>query len=63
VRKKSGLLYPERAAYRVVLHVLDGNIPAQNVWRGHLSIAGEWAPPALRLLRSALSVVWRESGF
>jgi hypothetical protein len=35
----------------------------QHSWRGQLSIAGHWEAPGLRLVRNAMSVLWREAGF
>jgi putative peptide zinc metalloprotease protein len=62
-REKNGVLYPEHAVYRVVLDA-DAELPATSPsWRGHVAIAGQWEVPALRFLRSAASVVWREAGF
>ncbi len=65
VREKNGVLYPERAQYRVVLKLTDEacTVCRQHSWRGQLSIAGQWEAPGLRLVRNALSVVWREAGF
>ncbi|RTL32167.1 MAG: hypothetical protein EKK49_11355 [Rhodocyclaceae bacterium] len=63
VRERQGLLYPERAVYRVQLKVLDSELPAQHAWRGRVSIAGRWEAPGLRFLRSATNVLWREGGF
>lgn len=62
-REKNGVLYPENAVFRVVLNVA-GALPAeQQEWRGHVTIAGRWEAPALRFLRTAASVAWREAGF
>lgn len=63
VREKAGVLYPERAVYRVVLDVSGDKGSDQHAWRGHLSIAARWEAPGLRFLRTALSVFWREMGF
>ncbi|MNJ99121.1 Peptidase family M50 [compost metagenome] len=63
VREKNGMLYPEHAIYRVVLDS-DEALPASSpAWRGQVSIAGNWEIPALRFLRTAASVAWREAGF
>ncbi|WP_426335896.1 HlyD family efflux transporter periplasmic adaptor subunit [Pseudoduganella sp. R-31] len=63
VREKAGALYPEHAVYRVLL-VADAELPPTNPeWRGHVAIAGQWEAPALRFLRTATSVAWREAGF
>ncbi|MBF8177045.1 MAG: HlyD family efflux transporter periplasmic adaptor subunit [Burkholderiaceae bacterium] len=63
VREKNGSLYPEHAVYRVVLDT-DEALPATSpAWRGRVTIAGNWEIPALRFLRVAASVAWRETGF
>lgn len=63
VREKAGVLYPEHAVYRVVLDV-DAELPTTSpVWRGRVAIAGQWEAPALRFLRAATAVAWREAGF
>jgi putative peptide zinc metalloprotease protein len=63
VREKNGTLYPEHAVYRVLLDA-DDALPASNPsWRGRVAIAGEWEVPAMRFLRNALAVAWREAGF
>ena len=63
VREKNGVLYPEHAVYRVLLEA-DANLPPTSPeWRGHVAIAGQWEAPALRFLRTAASVAWREAGF
>ncbi len=64
VREKKGLLYPERAIYRVTLKAsaLPGDL-AGHAWRGKVVIAGSWSPPSWRFLRTALSLFWREAGF
>jgi putative peptide zinc metalloprotease protein len=63
VREKNGALYPERAAYRVLLAAEPNDDSAQHTWRGNVTIAGQWEAPGLRYLRSALRVIWRETGF
>lgn len=63
VREKDGQLYPERAMYRVLLHVLDGDPLPQYAWRGSLSMVADWEAPATRFFRAAASVVVREAGF
>lgn len=63
VREKNGALYPERAAYRVLLAAEPDAASAQHTWRGSVTIAGQWEAPGLRYLRSALRVIWREFGF
>ena len=63
VREKNGTLYPEHAVYRVVLGA-DEPLPATTPsWRGRVAIAGQWEVPAMRFLRYAASVAWREAGF
>ncbi|MYN44205.1 HlyD family efflux transporter periplasmic adaptor subunit [Pseudoduganella sp. FT93W] len=63
VREKNGVLYPEHAVYRVQLEA-DAELPAASPeWRGRVAIAGQWEAPALRFLRTAASVAWREAGF
>lgn len=63
VREKNGTLFPENAVYRVVLDA-DSALPAITpAWRGRVAIAGQWEVPAMRFLRSAASVAWREAGF
>lgn len=63
VREKSGVLYPEHAVYRVVLDTDAALPPASPAWRGRVAIAGQWEAPALRFLRAAAAVAWREAGF
>ena len=63
VREKSGALYPEHAVYRVLLEADAKLPPTTPEWRGHVAIAGQWEAPALRFLRTAASVAWREAGF
>ncbi|VTU18199.1 Zn-dependent proteases [Variovorax sp. SRS16] len=63
VREKNGVLYPEHAVYRVVLDA-DEALPATSPsWRGRVAIVGQWEVPAMRFLRNAVSVAWREGGF
>lgn len=63
-REKKGLLYPERALYRVTLKATaaPGTL-AGNSWRGKVVIAGRWSTPGWRFVRSALTLFWREAGF
>jgi putative peptide zinc metalloprotease protein len=63
VREKDGVLYPERAVYRVVLTVESDGAPEQHSWRGAVTIAGRWEAPGLRFLKAGLSVYWREMGY
>lgn len=63
-REKKGLHVPERAVYRVVLSVDESSeYFSGKSWRGGVSIRGEWEAPGISFLRSALALVWRESGF
>lgn len=64
VREKKGLLYPERAVYRVTLE--SRTVPKSmlsQAWRGKVVISGSWSVPAWHLARTALGVFWREAGF
>jgi putative peptide zinc metalloprotease protein len=64
-REKHGKLIPERAVYRVTLHS-DQPPPQQareQSWRGHVVISGSWQSPVQGFARSALVLVWRETGF
>lgn len=63
VREKHGLLYPERAVYRVLLQSDSEYPPQQHRWRGKVAIAGDWEAPGVRYLRQLLAVFWREFGF
>jgi putative peptide zinc metalloprotease protein len=63
VREKNGVLYPERAVYRVLLKVTEDQQAPQFTWRGQVSIAANWEAPGLRFLRSAANVLFRELGF
>ncbi|WP_417068914.1 site-2 protease family protein [Niveibacterium terrae] len=63
VREKNGVFYPEQAIYRVLLTVESGDVSDQHSWRGRVTLEGDWEAPALRFLRSAMSVFWREAGF
>ncbi|WP_235986722.1 HlyD family efflux transporter periplasmic adaptor subunit [Pseudomonas triticifolii] len=64
-REKHGKLIPERAVYRVTLH--SAQPPPQQArdqsWRGHVVISGTWQSPIQGFARSALVLVWRETGF
>lgn len=63
VREKHGVLYPERAVYRVVLQSDVDQPVLQHRWRGTVAIACAWEAPGVRYLRQAAAVVWRELGF
>lgn len=62
-REKQGMLFPERAVYRVALKVVSDTPPLLTSLRGQVVIAGNWEAPGLRFLKSALTVFWREMGF
>lgn len=63
IREKNGLLYPERAVYRVLLRVKSEQPVTRHSWRGEVTIAGRWEAPGIRFLRTAMAVLWREAGF
>ncbi len=64
VREKSGVLYPERALYRVTLHPIEEtSLLDTYIWRGYVSIDANWSPLSSRFVRSAIALVWREAGF
>lgn len=64
VRERKGVLYPERAIYRVVLSVnKDEVLNTQHSWRGRMTVAARWEAPGLRFLKAAMGVFWREAGF
>ncbi|CAG0953032.1 putative peptide zinc metalloprotease protein [Rhodocyclaceae bacterium] len=63
VREKNGVLFPERAVYRVVLTVAPGETIRQHSWRGRLALAARWEAPGLRFFKTAVAVFWREAGF
>jgi len=63
VRDKRGVLYPERAVYRVILSVKSGDLIRQHSWRGRVTFAARWEAPGLRFLKTAMAVFWREAGF
>lgn len=63
VREKHGQLIPDKASYRVVLAVEgDAETLANESWRGQVIIRGNWEAPAMRYIRSALVLIWREAG-
>jgi putative peptide zinc metalloprotease protein len=63
-RDKNGQHVPERSVYRVVLEVeADPGELAGRSWRGNTVIRADWEAPGLRFLRSAVGLLWRESGF
>jgi len=66
-REQKGQLVPERAIYRVVLHVESdaqslGSV-AGSTWRGKLAIYSRWEAPAWPYVRQAAAVLVREFGF
>ncbi|MDM8351124.1 HlyD family efflux transporter periplasmic adaptor subunit [Pseudomonas sp. sp1636] len=63
VREREGILFPERAIYRVQLKVTDATRAPQFAWRGQVTIASEWEAPGMRFLRAATNVMLRELGF
>lgn len=63
VREKDGVLYPERAIYRVLLKVTADTRAPQFAWRGEVTIAARWEAPGMRFVRSAANVLLRELGF
>lgn len=63
LQHRPGNATSEHAVYRVVLDA-DEALPATSPsWRGRVAIAGQWEVPAMRFLRYAASVAWREAGF
>lgn len=62
-RDKQGTWYPEHAVYRVSFAVKDDQAAPDQALRGRIVIAGRWEAPGARFLRTALAVLWRESGF
>jgi putative peptide zinc metalloprotease protein len=63
-REKHGQLVPDRSVYHVTLNVeSDPGALAQQSWRGHVVIHGQWEAPGLAFLRSAMVLIWRELGF
>jgi putative peptide zinc metalloprotease protein len=63
-RERQGQLVPERAMYRVTLSGDDGAAKyGVQSWRGQVFISGSWEAPAVRFMKSALVLVWREFGF
>ncbi|WP_181373374.1 site-2 protease family protein [Massilia glaciei] len=63
-RERRGQLVPERAVYRVTLSVEgDPGRLDRHSWRGKVVIRGEWEPPGMVFVRSAMALVWREVGF
>jgi putative peptide zinc metalloprotease protein len=64
VREKKGLLFPERAIYRVTLKpTADIESLAGHSWRGTVVIDGAWSAPAEHVFQSAAGLFWREAGF
>lgn len=64
VREKKGLLYPEQAIYRVTLKTSTAPQDlAGHSWRGRVVISGAWSAPIWRFVRTAVTLLRRESGF
>jgi putative peptide zinc metalloprotease protein len=64
-RERRGQLIPERAVYRVSLYSEQLPPPQaqQQSWRGKVVINGNWQSPLQGFVRSALVLIWRETGF
>ncbi len=64
VRERQGQLFPDRGLYRVTLSVTDdlAQLAGQS-WRGTVVIHAVWEAPALKYIRHALALIWRETGF
>jgi putative peptide zinc metalloprotease protein len=65
-REKAGQIVPERAVFRVVMSVEDTaslHSLASQSWRGRVTIHARAEAPALRYVRQAGAVLWREMGF
>ena len=65
VREKSGMLYPDRAIYRVTLQPAseENEVLDTYIWRGRVTIEAKWSPLASRFTDAALALLWREAGF
>jgi putative peptide zinc metalloprotease protein len=64
VRERHGQLFPDRGLYRVTLTVTgDPARLAGQSWRGTVVIHAAWEAPALKYIRTALALIWREAGF
>ena len=63
-RERRGQLVPELAVYRVTLASQAdlGSLAGQS-WRGTVVVHGGWEAPGMSILRSALTLAWRELGF
>ncbi|MFZ9374526.1 MAG: efflux RND transporter periplasmic adaptor subunit [Burkholderiaceae bacterium] len=65
-RERAGQIVPERAVFRVVMSVEDTaslHSLASQSWRGRVTIHARAEAPALRYVRQAGAVLWREMGF
>jgi putative peptide zinc metalloprotease protein len=63
-RQQDNALVPERAVYGVTLQADEEPAALKgHSWRGHVVIRGSWEPPAFSLVRSAVTLIWREAGF
>lgn len=63
VRERNGQLIPERAVYRVVLAVDEGEQPPGHVLRGSVTIYGQPKSLAGDFVRSGAALLIRESGW
>jgi putative peptide zinc metalloprotease protein len=64
-RSADGKWLPEQAVYHVVLAPSSPSAIAADTrtWRGELLIDGQWQSPAIRYLKNAVAVMWRELDF
>jgi putative peptide zinc metalloprotease protein len=63
-RERDGRWVPEHALYHVTFRLADpAPAPAGTTQRGVVVVASAWEAPALRFLRAAFAVFWREFGF
>ncbi|MFC7334949.1 HlyD family efflux transporter periplasmic adaptor subunit [Rhodocista pekingensis] len=60
---RDGRLLPQRSVYRVLLRPVEPEVRTDRIVAGQVAIAGERESIALRLLRHALAVIVRESGW
>jgi len=63
MRERNGQLIPERAVYRVVLAVDEGEQPPGHVLRGAVTIYGQPKSLAGDFVRSGAALLIRESGW
>jgi putative peptide zinc metalloprotease protein len=63
-RERNGGWVPEHAVYHVTFRLADPAAPPPvTTLRGTVVVASAWEAPALRFLRAAFAVFWREFGF